>query len=163
MSVGVTQRLDRAQKDSVALSVAVPTVKKFSEDKSANLGPAPERRGEPDEDRPPRATQRAAGRRIQERKHVRDGVVRTAQYAFSSVWEIPGEHRPGLVKQVGRSILVLATIGLGLVLTTLLSGLISSSASGVNLGAVAKVGGYVLAAALDARIFVAARAAQPAR
>ncbi len=84
------------------------------------------------------------------------GVVRTAQYAFSSVWGVPDEHQPGLVKQVVRSVLVLATIGLGLVLTTLLSGLISSSASGVNLGVLGRLAGYVLAAALDVGIFVAA-------
>ena len=84
------------------------------------------------------------------------GVVRTAQYAFNSVWEIPEEERPGLVTQVLRSILVLGTIGLGLLLTTLLSGLIASSASGVNLGAVGRVAGYLLSAALDVAIFVAA-------
>ena len=37
MSPGVLQRLDRAQRDRVALAVAVATVKKFSEDQSANL------------------------------------------------------------------------------------------------------------------------------
>jgi YihY family inner membrane protein len=51
---------------------------------------------------------------------------------------------------------VLATVGLGLVLTTLLSGLVASSASGVNLGAAGRVGGYVLSLALDVGIFVAA-------
>lgn len=84
------------------------------------------------------------------------GVVRTAQYAFNSVWGTPPDQQPGLVKQVTRSISVLATIGLGLVLTTLLSGLVASSASGVNLGPVGRVGGYVLSLALDIGIFVAA-------
>jgi YihY family inner membrane protein len=84
------------------------------------------------------------------------GVVRTAQYAFNSVWGTPPDQQPGLVKQVTRSISVLATIGLGLVLTTLLSGLVASSASGVNLGAVGRVGGYLLSLALDIGIFVAA-------
>jgi uncharacterized BrkB/YihY/UPF0761 family membrane protein len=37
MSTGVLQRLDRAQKDRIALAVGVATVKKFSEDQSANL------------------------------------------------------------------------------------------------------------------------------
>jgi YihY family inner membrane protein len=55
-----------------------------------------------------------------------------------------------------RSIYVLATVGLGLVLTTLLSGLVASSASGVHLGALGRVGGYVLSAALDVGIFLAA-------
>src|SRR5206468_11203558 len=48
------------------------------------------------------------------------GVVRTTQTAFNSVWEIPYHERPGLVEQVLRSLWVLATIGVGLVLTTLI-------------------------------------------
>lgn len=83
------------------------------------------------------------------------GVVRTAQFAFDSVWEVPYHERPGLVQQTLRSVWVLATIGLGLVLTTLLSGFISSSASGVHLGVLGHVGGYVLAVALNVGIFIA--------
>jgi YihY family inner membrane protein len=84
------------------------------------------------------------------------GVVRTLQFAFDSVWEIPYHARPGLAKQTVRSLWVLATIGVGLVLTTLLSGLIASSANGVHLGVVGRVAGYVLAAVLNVAIFVAA-------
>ncbi|MBV9005093.1 MAG: YihY/virulence factor BrkB family protein, partial [Solirubrobacterales bacterium] len=84
------------------------------------------------------------------------GAVRTAQVAFNSVWEIPIHERPGMAKQVLRSLWVLGTIGVGLVLTTLLSGLVASSASGVNLGAAGRVGGYVVAAAFDVGLFVAA-------
>src|SRR5689334_8281978 len=83
-------------------------------------------------------------------------AVRTLQFAFDSVWEVPYHERSGLVQQTLRSLWVLATIGLGLVLTTLLSGLIVSSANGIHLGALGRVGGYVLAAALDVGIFVAA-------
>jgi YihY family inner membrane protein len=84
------------------------------------------------------------------------GVVRTAQYAFNSVWGVPPSERPGLVTQMGRTIFVLGTVGVGLVLTTLISGLVSSTANGVNLGAAGRVGGYVLSAALDVGIFIAA-------
>jgi membrane protein len=84
------------------------------------------------------------------------GVVRTAQFAFNAVWEIRYDEAPGLVKQFVRSISVLATIGVGIVLTTLVSGLIASSASGVNLSTGGRVAGYVLAAALDVGIFLAA-------
>jgi membrane protein len=84
------------------------------------------------------------------------GVVRTAQFAFNAVWEIRYDEAPGLVKQFLRSISVLATIGVGIVLTTLVSGLIASSASGVNLSTGGRVAGYVLAAALDVGIFLAA-------
>ena len=84
------------------------------------------------------------------------GVVRTLQFAFDSVWEIPYHERSGVARQTLRSLWVLATIGAGLVLTTLLSGFIVSSASGIHLGGIGRVGGYVLAAALDVGIFVAA-------
>jgi len=83
-------------------------------------------------------------------------MVRTAQFAFNSVWGVPRGQQPGLLKQVLRSIYVLGTVGLGLVLTTLVSGLVASSASGVNLGFLGRVGGYVLSAALDVAIFLAA-------
>jgi membrane protein len=84
------------------------------------------------------------------------GVVRSLQFAFDSVAEVPYHQRPGLVKQTLRSLWVLATIGVGLVITTLLSGLISSSASGVHLGVLGHIAGYVIAALLDVGIFVAA-------
>jgi uncharacterized BrkB/YihY/UPF0761 family membrane protein len=45
-------------------------------------------------------------------------VVRTVQFAFNSVWEIPYKDRPGLAEQLGRSLLVLATLGVGLVVST---------------------------------------------
>jgi membrane protein len=84
------------------------------------------------------------------------GVVRTAQFAFDSVWGSSDEERPGMVQQTLRSLWVLGTIGAGLVLTTLISGFVVSSANGVHLGALGRVGGYVLSAALDVGIFLAA-------
>ena len=83
-------------------------------------------------------------------------VVRTTQTAFNSVWEIRYDQRPRLPEQILRSLWVLATIGIGLVLTTLISGLVTSSSSGVNLGAAGRIGGYVVSAALDVGLFVAA-------
>jgi YihY family inner membrane protein len=84
------------------------------------------------------------------------GVVRTLQFAFDSVWEVPYHDRIGLAQQTLRSLWVLATIGLGLVLTTLVSGVVVGSANGIHLGVLGRIGGYVLAAVLDVGIFVAA-------
>jgi YihY family inner membrane protein len=194
MSTGVLQRLDRAQKRSTTLSVAVATFKKFSDDKSANFAamiafwaffsvfplllvlvtllaiflPA--------SDKDSVLTHVAQLFPLLDPKTVSglsgawwtivlglatalwsgSGVVRTAQFAFNSVWGTEPDQQPGLVKQMTRSIYVLATVGLGLVLTTLLSGLVASSASGVNLGAAGRVGGYVLSLAFDVGILVAA-------
>ncbi len=84
------------------------------------------------------------------------GVVRTVQTAFNSLWEIPMHERPGLKEQVLRSLGILATIGVGLVVTTLISGLVTSSSSGVNLGAAGRIAGFIIAIAFDIGLFVAA-------
>jgi membrane protein len=194
MSAGVLQKLDRAQRDRVGLAVAVATVKKFSEDQSANLAAMIAFWAFfsvfplflvlvtllaiflPDSDKnsvlghvaqlfpllDPRTVNGLSGAwwtivlGLATALWSGMGVVRTAQFAFNSVWGVPRGQQPGLGKQALRSIYVLATVGLGLVLTTLLSGLVASSASGVNLGVLGRVGGYVLSAALDVAIFLAA-------
>jgi YihY family inner membrane protein len=84
------------------------------------------------------------------------GVVRTVQTALNSVWEIPYHERPGFLEQIGRSLRVLLTIGVGLVFTTLISGLVTSTSSGVNLGEAGEIAGYVVSALLDVGLFVAA-------
>ena len=83
------------------------------------------------------------------------GVVRTVQSAFNSVWEIPMHERPGVVKQVGRSLTVLATIGAGLVLSTLITGFVTSSANDIHLGAAGRIGGLMISIVLDVCLFVA--------
>lgn len=194
MSTGVLQRLDRAQKRSTTLSVAVATFKKFSEDQSANFAAMIAFWAFfsvfplflvlvtllaiflPESDKDSVLTHVAQLFPLLDPTTVSglsgawwtivlglatalwsgSGVVRTAQFAFNSVWGTEPDQQPGLVKQMIRSVSVLATVGLGLVLTTLLSGLVASSASGVHLGAAGRVGGYVLSLALDVGIFLAA-------
>jgi YihY family inner membrane protein len=84
------------------------------------------------------------------------GAVRTVQTAFSSVWEIPYHQRPGFLSQIRRSLLVLLTIGAGFVLTTLISGFVTSSHSGVNLGVAGRIAGWVISILLDVGLFIAA-------
>jgi len=84
------------------------------------------------------------------------GAVRTVQTAFDSVWEIPRHERPGLVRQIKRSLLVLVTIGAGFVLTTVISGLVASASSGVHLGIAGRIAGYVISIAADVGLFIAA-------
>ncbi len=83
-------------------------------------------------------------------------VVRTVQFAFNSVWEVPYKERPKLLEQVGRSILVLATLGAGLVVSTLITGFVSGTANGLNLSWFGHVIGYVIAIALDVGLFLIA-------
>lgn len=84
------------------------------------------------------------------------GVVRTAQTAFSSVWEVPYHRRPRMKAQLLLSIEVLATIGVGLLISTLISGFVTSASPGVSLGIAGRVGGYVVAIVLDIGLFLAA-------
>jgi YihY family inner membrane protein len=83
-------------------------------------------------------------------------VMRTAQTAMDAVWGVRREQRAGLVSQVLKSMAVLATIGTGLVLTTVISGFIISASRGVDIGVAGVIGGYVLTAVLDVGLFVAA-------
>jgi YihY family inner membrane protein len=91
------------------------------------------------------------------------GVVSAIETAFNSIWEVPRHLRPNKLRQIPRSLRVLATIGLGLVLTTLLSSFITSSANGVNLGLAGHIGGYLIAAAFDVALVIAAFRLLPAR
>jgi len=83
------------------------------------------------------------------------GVVKTLETAFSSVWEVPMNERPKFLEKVQRALLVLVTIGLGLVVSTLISGFVTGTANGVNLGWIGRLVGYVIAIVLDVGLFTA--------
>jgi YihY family inner membrane protein len=56
------------------------------------------------------------------------GTTRLAQagiFTMAQVWNLPGPARPGYVPRLGRSALFLAVLGLGVIITTLLTGLAS--------------------------------------
>lgn len=192
--MGISQKLDAAQKATKPTSVAVATFKKFREDQSTNLAamvafwaffsifplllvlvtvlgfvlPASTKNTV--------LTHVAAMFPLLDANSIKGlsgtwwpivvggvsalwsgmGAVRTVQTAFNSVWEIPYHERPSFVQQILRSVKVLCTIGAGLVVTTLVSGFITSNSSGVHLGILGHIGGYVLAAVLDVGLFVAA-------
>jgi len=83
-------------------------------------------------------------------------VVRTVQFAFNSVWEIPYHQRPKFVEKLLRSLLVLSTIGVGLVISVLITGFISGASNTLHLAWFGHLIGYVIAVALDVGLFIAA-------
>jgi len=83
-------------------------------------------------------------------------VVKTTQVAFNAVWEIPQKDRPGFAEKLKRGLLALSTIGVGLVVATIVSGYVTGQSAGVNLGWYGRLGGYVLAIVLDVGLFIAA-------
>ena len=83
-------------------------------------------------------------------------VVIATQSAFNSVWEIPYAHRSSIGTQIGRSLGALGAIGLGLVLSTVISSYVIGAATGTNLGVVARLAGYLIPVALDVGLFFVA-------
>jgi uncharacterized BrkB/YihY/UPF0761 family membrane protein len=83
-------------------------------------------------------------------------VVSATEAAFDSVWEIPYVQRRGFGQQLKRSLLALGTIGLGLVISTLISSYVTGTATGTNLGALGRLAGYLIAVALDVGLFLLA-------
>lgn len=83
-------------------------------------------------------------------------VVQTTQVAFNSVWEIPHKDRPGFAERLVRSLVALSTIGVGLIVATIVSGYVTGQSAGVDLGWYGRLAGYVLAVVLDVGLFVAA-------
>jgi membrane protein len=68
------------------------------------------------------------------------GVAQAAQYAMNTAWGVPRNERPNPFKARGRSLLLLLTVGLGVISTTVLSALGSSAgAFGANFGTGFKV------------------------
>lgn len=83
-------------------------------------------------------------------------VVRTVEFAFNSVWEIPMHERPKMGEQLVRAAETLGTIGVGLVVSTVISGFVTGQSNGVHLGVAGHVGGYLIAVALDVGLFLVA-------
>lgn len=84
------------------------------------------------------------------------GVVKTLETAFNSVWEVPMNERPNFVETLTRALLVLGTIGLGLVISTIISSFVTGTATGLHLGWAGRLAGYVIAIVLDIGLFIAA-------
>jgi membrane protein len=84
------------------------------------------------------------------------GVVKTVETAFDSVWEVPMAERPKFLETIKRALLVLVTIGLGLVISTVISGYVAGTATGLHLGWLGRLAGYVIAIVLDIGLFIAA-------
>jgi len=78
------------------------------------------------------------------------------QNALNSVWEVPLHQRPGLREQLVRSLMILLSVGGGLVVTTLISGFVTSSAQGIGIGVGGRIAGYAISILLDIGLFIAA-------
>ncbi len=83
------------------------------------------------------------------------GVAQAAQNAMNIAWSVPRNHRPNPIAARFRSMMLLATAGLAILGTTMLSALGSSaSAFGAELGAGLRIVAALLSMALNAVVFV---------
>jgi YihY family inner membrane protein len=80
------------------------------------------------------------------------GVCNAAQDAMNRVWEVPMRERPGFLPRTLRSLELLGTIGLGILATTVLSGI----GAGSSVAAWMRVGAIVVAFAVNVGLFLLA-------
>ena len=78
------------------------------------------------------------------------GLAQTGLFTMAQVWNLPGPARPGYVQRLGRAGLFLGVLGLGVVVTTLLSVL---GAYG-HIGAIVVVGVEILAVAANIGMYL---------
>ncbi|MFF4579926.1 YihY/virulence factor BrkB family protein [Streptomyces sp. NPDC001389] len=79
------------------------------------------------------------------------GIAQVLQHAMAEVWNVPGVKRPGYWPRLGRSLLLFAVLGSGLVLATAAASLVATTLS----GAPARVGGLVLSAVVNTGLCLA--------
>jgi len=78
------------------------------------------------------------------------GIANAAQDAMNKVWEVPMGTRPGFASRLARSLLLIATLGFGILVTTVINGIGGSS---LGLGLVGRVGVLVLGVVLNIALF----------
>jgi membrane protein len=82
------------------------------------------------------------------------GVAKTAERAWDAVYLVPRADRPGFVPTTLRALRLIVVGGLGLILTTLISGAAASGKSiGLNIGWGATILGVAVALLLDTLLF----------
>ena len=78
------------------------------------------------------------------------GIANAAQDAMNRVWEVPMAKRPGFLPRLGRSLVLIATLGAGILITTVVSGIGGSS---LGLGFLGRVGVIALGLVFNVALF----------
>jgi YihY family inner membrane protein len=83
------------------------------------------------------------------------GVAQAGQYVMNTAWSVPRNLRPNPFKARGRSLLLLATVGAGVLVTTVVSAMGSSAdAFGAQFGTGVKIGFTLISVALNVALFL---------
>ncbi len=80
------------------------------------------------------------------------GALQTAQYAQAEIWNIPGVNRPSFWARLGRTASMMVVLGLFLLASTVLAGLVTIG----HYGGLAVVGAVVSSLAVNVALFVVA-------
>ena len=80
------------------------------------------------------------------------GAIQTAQYAQSEIWNIPGVNRPSFWARLGRTYAMIVVLGLFLLVSTVVAGLVTIG----HHGALAVAGAVVTSLAVNIGLFVVA-------
>jgi YihY family inner membrane protein len=80
------------------------------------------------------------------------GALQTAQYAQAEIWNIPGVNRPSFWARLGRTALMMALLGLFLLVSTVLAGLVTIG----HHGGLTVFGAVVASLAVNIGLFVVA-------
>jgi YihY family inner membrane protein len=67
------------------------------------------------------------------------GLAQAGLFTMAQVWNLPGPERPGYVQRLGRAGLFLGVLGLGVIVTTLLTGLGSYGHNGAGIAVLSEV------------------------
>ncbi len=86
------------------------------------------------------------------------GVVQAAQNAFNKVWAVPRNSRPNPIKARLRSVLMLLIVGLGVIVSTVLSGLttVADEIGATEVGTGLRVAALLASVALNAALLIIA-------
>ncbi len=83
------------------------------------------------------------------------GAAQATQHAFNKVWAVPRNERPNPLKSRLRSLVLLGALGVGVIITTIASGLTTGAgAYGVTLGTTLKIGGILVVAVANVGLFM---------
>jgi YihY family inner membrane protein len=80
------------------------------------------------------------------------GALQTAQYAQAEIWNIPGVNRPSFLARLGRTASMMVLLGLFLLASTVLAGVVTIG----HHGGLAVVGAVVTSLAVNVALFVVA-------
>ncbi len=83
------------------------------------------------------------------------GAAQATQHAFNKIWAVPRNERPNPIKSRLRSLILLGVLGVGVLVTTVASGLSTGAGSyGATLGTGLRIGVLVLVAVVNVGLFL---------